>query len=1387
MSVKSGQLTDNSTFKFLELKKFQLSVAITDGLKCLSVDNNLQQVFVANDTNLSVISFDTLLSYEWNKSVINELCQEFAYFSIPLIIRPNLISVSSNGFGNKIVICGTDGQNESPIVLFYGLSDIYKNQNKSLPYGRINLINANGLVTDIVWHPEYSDSLFACCVSDGSVFTSMNDIDSKTSAILTDKLIDNSGKQPKVLSLCWSPKGKQLVVGLEKGLFFQYKLTPEYQLVFVKKTALINSLNEHNVIAIKWIISSLFAVYVAKDNDVDKDPHLLLVSTPSKSEPIFIDFGAVCYDNLDFEDSYCVNLFQFNNIILCSTSMSSEVTIIGCNVDKDLAVPDNWSQWTLDDSSRIELPIDNEGNETYFKGMVVSKGTQNIYKISATETYGGINCPILFVYNTSGILVPYLMIDKTGHIKSPVLPNIVKPTNLQNKPSLISSPLQQLSTGNKPTATSTPIVGSKLLPQTKSTSLTFEDNSNNVLKAITGPKQLPSYETKQNTTIFKSQTLESNIKQSSQQTVTNNRELKTTQTINRVIHTEDTTKSTNELYMSEIKQQINNFRQLMSETKNKISQMNVKIGEKEQQMKLRNDTKLIVDVLNEVKVNFKDCSKDTTTLHSSLIESFSLIEEAKSIIDRNVDPNYRNLLKQRALDPMTARRMKEIHSLNEYIEIQLRELDAKFEQEWYEWLDKRKVSKGKPTNRIHSKSNLELIYKTLANNQLVINALNLQFDTLESLGSPRLRSKGRSSKDQSPNKSNQKLIENLSHSMSKTTIKDIPTDDLANQRLFKLKSISNEKKTNLRNFFESRTKVPVRRVIDNSSHFVSAIQKIKEKQKDIELSKKLKNSSKSDSIIVNKTTEEQPKQKTQTLKSLDNKVIITPTVIKTQNVDKPINKSLENQTNKQKSNLNINPISISLDTNKIISSKPLLQTNNGDKPKDIFQPFDDKPKDVFQSFVDKPKELFQPFADKPKDVFQPFADKPKELFQSFTDKPLAFSLNPTKVSNISSNTTPITTTSTKPLDNKVTTTPTIIMTKTVDKTINKSPENESINKEKSDFNLNSLSMSLDANKIISSKPLLQTTNNANKSTDVFQTFTDKPLSFSLNSTKISSIPSNTTPMTSTSKSMPILSALITGDSTPNSLSDLSFGKKGETTTQSVPTVTTTSNIGKSVSFGNTTIINPNETINEEESHKLDIIAEVSETNEISSTTSTPFTSFKGFGGTNSSDLPLSKFSSPQQSAQPMFGSLPSFGTQSPAPTFGGSPAFNSNTTFGGSPTFGGNPAFGGNSTFGSSPTFAGNPTFGGSPTFGNSPQQSVFGSAPTFGGQPSIGSAFSNQSTFGSTSGFASAANSSLTFGALASGTQQQQQPTQQTSPFSSGFTGFSGNSDSFSFTQRRK
>ena len=78
-------------------------------------------------------------------------------------------------------------------------------------------------------------------------------------------------------------------------------------------------------------------------------------------------------------------------------------------------------------------------------------------------------------------------------------------------------------------------------------------------------------------------------------------------------------------------------------------------------------------------------------LKTSTLESFEWAEEARSRDLRQRDPRYQQLLKGRALDPLSQKRLSTVQSKYLYLDQQLNEVNNKLDLEWEEHVQSTKV------------------------------------------------------------------------------------------------------------------------------------------------------------------------------------------------------------------------------------------------------------------------------------------------------------------------------------------------------------------------------------------------------------------------------------------------------------------------------------------------------------------------------------------------------------------------------------------------------------------------------------------------------------------------------------------------------------------------
>ncbi|KAH9495683.1 hypothetical protein Btru_016030 [Bulinus truncatus] len=389
---------DMKDFEFIQLCKFRVSTSENVGGfhkrgKLIACSSNYRLLFYGTRSGFNVVktqdlmTIDEGLGKERNKVTIDSIPVEFKVD----LQSSDIIMLDISGDGLYLAVITFEAGK-----IFAHLYDIriFADKDASVsPFGTIPInVSQSGSVLDLSWNPTVY-TMLAVCTSDGIV-----------------ELIDVADKPRVIASLpasvgatcfCWSPKGKQLLVGKIDGTLSQF----DHSLAEKKLWPSPDILNEpHSVLDVVWQSTHTFiAAYVPVGAQPSDQPTVILTSA-NKDKVNHINFYDVCFGNgEERQPQYYFHQILKWEMILIASSNATEATVIGKNLDDKI----NWEHWNLEDCSRAQLPLTADQNDSFPVGMTVDYSPMKQITISETKLLPP--CPVMYILSTDGILLAYYL------------------------------------------------------------------------------------------------------------------------------------------------------------------------------------------------------------------------------------------------------------------------------------------------------------------------------------------------------------------------------------------------------------------------------------------------------------------------------------------------------------------------------------------------------------------------------------------------------------------------------------------------------------------------------------------------------------------------------------------------------------------------------------------------------------------------------------------------------------------------------------------------------------------------------------------------------------------------------------------------------------------
>ncbi|XP_023241525.1 nuclear pore complex protein 14-like isoform X2 [Centruroides sculpturatus] len=792
-------------FGFRSLRKLQIPSALCDKdvVNIVASSSKYGLIFVGCEQGFKVLKLDDVLNLNSDTETLKQEAVEYPCQHVTLDSSPVLLNLSCDDM--TVVACIL--KDESYHAKFFDITSFSNASIIAEPFTSVRLTSTpNVFIRDMIWNPKVAE-MFAVCLSDGTVSVyELHETSLKIVATLPSTI--------KATALSWSPKGKQIVIGKEDGSLSQYKPN-------LKETKAIPAPNRFenpvSVINILWLTTPVFAAVYVNKNSSDLMPSLVLISAQKGENVSYINYYEVCCGSTDLRSPrYWMYHQQIWNILICTSSNSIETGVLGLKNDNKPI----WEQWILEETLRADLPLI-KNQETYPMGMSVINCSQKPIVINEKESFPPM--PILFLLSTKGYLCPFHIVN-TSDVPSVISPPEPIPIEgkrkinisnnfMQNKQNLTSTPanLNNASTINKfpsnaPRINLNTSFNGFISPVKDNNSSSFvssqnkdivekNQNQSSLISEITEAKDVSSKITMDKVDLIPKQS-DNEVKSACKEGISKEESKKQVEIEDEKETSEDIT--TQQALVLLVQNEVAKFQKEVQNLQTKIANFKVNIGNKEEMKNFKTKMTKLEAFDIEIRENVESLSLDLHNLKSLVLETFAMIEDARSREMKSKDPLYYSLLKSRALDPISARKLKEIRCLYRYVDNQLQELHSKLDQERQDFLNAKKKMNKKPSPF----SPAEAIYHVVQNNHNILPSLIESVDELAS------RTKKMNLENPSQPVSNfSKLYSDHSEELNKLaeTLRLTKIQSVENDFPHKIKGIKREKEILLMNMLKNRS------------------------------------------------------------------------------------------------------------------------------------------------------------------------------------------------------------------------------------------------------------------------------------------------------------------------------------------------------------------------------------------------------------------------------------------------------------------------------------------------------------------------------------------------------------------------------------------------------
>lgn len=262
-------------------------------------------------------------------------------------------------------------------------------------------------------------------------------------------------------TVSWSPKGKQLALGLQSGDIVTFSPTA----TATPKSSIPHppSASNMSVISVHWLSTSSFYTIYAPPGQLTPDVeqihfHASLDSKSNSAQYIRFNNPYLPFPGLRPPGEFLVCLRGWDPskvLLFIGDSTSSDIGLIGSVADDS---GESWHNLSLEETSTPSLPLDQDQNDTVLLGMDVDLTSSESYHHSTAsgEMLELPAHPIIYVYASDGTILGWDVLNVTGTPFPGMITASNMSTSVPNTLPVPTSMVRELSSDMQTTPTISP-------------------------------------------------------------------------------------------------------------------------------------------------------------------------------------------------------------------------------------------------------------------------------------------------------------------------------------------------------------------------------------------------------------------------------------------------------------------------------------------------------------------------------------------------------------------------------------------------------------------------------------------------------------------------------------------------------------------------------------------------------------------------------------------------------------------------------------------------------------------------------------------------------------------------------------------------------------------